>query len=158
MRSSFQRVVGGEELRRRIHHGRVEKLFEQFVAQVVVGSNVFLRTLARVAIEPVQGANQRPTESRQPTLQCVEHLKVTDEDAHHGGQVRGAPVAMDKRFARTNRTIAGHQAPGCRIKDVDLSQQRAARTAKQMPLALFDDQQLAVFQVRQLPQYATAQQ
>ncbi|MNM74089.1 hypothetical protein D3C81_858390 [compost metagenome] len=154
----FEAVFRGQELRRRIHHGRVEKLLEQIVAKVVVRGDVLLRTLARVAVEPVQTLHQRPAETGQTALHGIEHVEVADEHADHGRQIRRTPVAVDKGLAGANRTVPGNHAPDGRIEHMDFPEQSTARGTEHQAFAVLDHQQLPVFQLSQLAQHATAQQ
>ncbi|MNZ41380.1 hypothetical protein D3C78_589280 [compost metagenome] len=147
-----------EEHRRRVHHGRVEEGLEQLVAEIVVGGDVLLRAGPRVAIEPVQGAQHRPAQGGQATLQGVEHLEVGDEHADHRGQVRAAPVAVDVGLAGADRTVAGDQAPGGAVVDVDFAMQRGVRIAEAVALVALDQQQAATAQLAELAQHGAAQQ
>ncbi|MNR25091.1 hypothetical protein D3C85_1422180 [compost metagenome] len=65
---------------------------------------------------------------------------------------------MNERFGCANRTLAGHQSPNGRVEDMDFPHQRAAGAAERMPFPVFDQYQLTVFELRQLPKHASAQQ
>ncbi len=154
----LQRVVFAEELRGRIHHCRVEKLLEQRVAQVVVGRDVFLRAFARVAVEPVQRMNQRAGQARHSALHRIQYIQIADKHPDHRRQVWSRPVAMNEGLARTDGTVAGDHAPGCRVQNMDFSLNQRAVLAEHMALTPFDNHQLAVAQSCELPQHTSAQE
>ena len=92
------------------------------------------------------------------TAQRIEHIEVADEHSHHGGQVRRAPIAVDKRFACTDRAVTGDHAPGGGVEYVDLAHQGTAGCAEQHPLAILDHHELPMFEPGHLPQHPTTQQ
>ncbi|MCY1455105.1 hypothetical protein D9M71_722170 [compost metagenome] len=123
-----------------------------------MGENVAPRAAPVVAIEPMQQAQDRTTQARQPAFKGVEYLQVGDEEAGDRGQVRGTPVTVDVRFAGPDRAVGSHHAPGGLVEDLDLGVQGAADIAKQPLLALADQAQTALAQVAKLSEHGASGQ
>ena len=137
-------VVSAFKHGRRVHHGWVEELFKQVITQVVMRRDVFARTFARVAIEPVQPLDKRATELCQAAFHSVEYIQVADKYANHRRQVWRCPVTVDIGFTRANRAITRDQPPHRTILHVDFSAQVGVRVAEFHALVAFHNHQLAM--------------
>ena len=123
-----------------------------------MGRDVLARTLARIAVEPVQGLHQGAAKASQATFHGIQHFQIADEYTDHRGQVRGAPVAVDIGLAGTDRTVAGHQPPDRRVEHLDLGAEAGMGVAERQAFITFDNHQLAMTQLFKLTQHRATQQ
>ncbi|MDT4883649.1 hypothetical protein FQZ97_1197070 [compost metagenome] len=106
----------------------------------------------------MQALHQGASEPSQATFHGVQQRQVAGEQAHHRGEVGGAPVTVDISLAGADRAVAGDQAPEGSVQHADLGAQAGMGIAELEQIIAVDEPQVTVAQPAQLAQHGATQQ
>ncbi len=115
------------ENRRRVHHGLVEPKTKEFITKVVVCGYVTARSIARVAIEPMEKILQRSGQARGSLVHVFHDAAILEQHANEVDEIIGSPGSAHIGLAGADRAAERHVAVEGWVEYVDRRLNRCRR-------------------------------